>query len=455
MSDLESLDPYTPGHGSADYQVEHYELDLDCRLASNRLIAKATISGVTRVKLKSLRFSLAGLKVGKISVKSAGKNLKVSKYSHRAEQLVIELAEPLGKDKKFTAEIRYEGNPAPSVGLWGDVGWEELADGVLVAGQPTGAPSWFPCNDHPSQKASYRISVSTDANYRPVCNGTLVAHSTKSSRETWVYDQPEPMASYLATVQIGRYELVPLQDQLRGTHRAEQLSPPVPLAVAATAPLRSAALRGLARQRAMMDTFEYCFGSYPFAAYTVVVTEDELDIPLEAQSLSIIGRNHLDHSWEAQRLIAHELSHQWFGNSLTLARWEDIWLHEGFACYAEWIWSEASETMPIARRAELAHRMLAGQPQDLVIGAPGPELMFDDRVYKRGALAVHALRGAVGEQNFFPLLREWTARFRYGSVRTSDLVDLAEELVPGCDAAAVLEPWLYQAELPSSLSPSS
>ncbi|AJT40617.1 M1 family metallopeptidase [Psychromicrobium lacuslunae] len=452
MSVVESLDPYTPGHGSADYQVAHYELDLDCRLASNRLIAKAVISATSRVKLKTLRFSLAGLKVGKVSVKSGGKNLKIAKYSHRAEQLLIELAEPLSKDKKFSTEIRYEGNPAPTIGLWGDVGWEELADGVLVAGQPTGAPSWFPCNDHPSQKASYRITISTDANYRPVCNGTLISRTTKASRETWVYEQPEPMASYLATVQIGRYELLPLEDQPRGSHRAEQAAQaesPVPLAIAVPASLRATALRGLAQQRAMMDTFEYCFGRYPFAAYTVVITEDELDIPLEAQSLSIIGRNHLDLSWEAQRLVAHELSHQWFGNSLTLARWEDIWLHEGFACYAEWIWSEASGTMPIERRAGLAHRMLAGQPQDLVIGAPGPELMFDDRVYKRGALAVHALRQAVGEQNFFPLLREWNSRFRHGSVRTADLLALAEEMVPGCQAASVLQPWLYQAELPA------
>ncbi|WP_394942254.1 M1 family metallopeptidase [Psychromicrobium sp. YIM B11713] len=451
MNAVETLDPYTPGHGSADFRVVHYDLELDCRLASNRLIGKATVSGVTTAKVRSLVFSLAGLKVGKVSVKSAGKAVKIAKYAQRNEQLLISLSEPMSKDKKFTAEIRYEGNPGPSVGLWGDVGWEELDDGVLVAGQPTGAPSWFPCNDHPSQKASFRISISTDANYRPVCNGTLVARTTKSSRETWVYEQPEPMATYLATVQIGRYELLGLEEQARGVHRLEQpeaTAQVVPLALAVPARLRSVALRGLSKQRAMMDTFEYCFGPYPFAGYTVVVTEDSLEIPLEAQSLSIIGRNHLDRSWESQRLIAHELSHQWFGNSLTLSRWEDIWLHEGFACYAEWIWSEVSGTMSIADRARAAHRMLAQQPQDLLIGAPGPELMFDDRVYKRGALALHALRGAVGEDQFLPFIREWTSRFRHASVRTSDLVALAEELVPGCQAAQVLEPWLYRAELP-------
>ena len=97
-------------------------------------------------------------------------------------------------------------------GAWGEVGWEELADGVLVAGQPNGAATWFPCNDHPSQKATFRIAVATDAGYRPVCNGELVGRQRRSSREQWTYEVNEPMATYLATLQIGRYALAPLAE---------------------------------------------------------------------------------------------------------------------------------------------------------------------------------------------------------------------------------------------------
>ena len=424
-----------PGHGTDVYRVTRYELELDYRISSNHLGGRATLHAVARRQSSAIVLDLTGLRATKVLMPGR----KVRKFNQRAERLVVVPDTALLPGDEFTLDIRYEGNPAPRRGLWGEVGWEELSDGVLVAGQPNGAASWFPCNDHPRDKASYRIAVTTDANYRAVCNGVLVSHQARSSRETWVYEQSEPMASYLATVQIGRYELLPLNPDRTAGDVAQTAAVPAELSAEARA--------GLARQPQMMRTFTSRFGPYPFADYTVVVTEDVLEIPLEAQSLSIFGRNHLTPDWESQRLIAHELSHQWFGNSLTAASWKDMWLHEGFACYAEWIWSEEAGIMSVADRARAAWRMLNREGQDLLVGDPGPELMFDDRVYKRGALALHAVRLHCGDLAFFALLHEWTGSHRHGSVTTEDFI-VAADRVTGMDAEAVLHPWLYQEALP-------
>ncbi|UXM93261.1 M1 family metallopeptidase [Paenarthrobacter sp. JL.01a] len=432
-----STDPYTLDHGSTGYRVDRYELDLDVRLGSNKLIGRAVLHCTALEATNQVVLDLVGLRASKIQLDGR----KLQKFSHRAEHLVLTPTSSIKPGQQFTLEIRYEGNPQPRRGLWGDVGWEELNDGVLVAGQPNGAASWFPCNDHPRYKSTFLISVTTDDNYRPVCNGKLVSHSRKSSRETWVYEQVEPMATYLATVQIGRYIKIPL--------RAEDNHHRVPQFVAVTAEMAGDALEGLRRQPDMMKTFEDCFGPYPFTDYTSVVTEDELEIPLEAQTVSIFGRNHMKEAWESQRLIAHELSHQWFGNSLTASNWKDIWLHEGFACYAEWLWSEESGTMTVAARATAAWKKLDAGAQDLLVGDPGPELMFDDRVYKRGALAVHALRMAAGDEAFFAFLQHWTAGNRHGSVSTESFIAAADAFIPGLDAAGILNPWLYEGPLPA------
>ncbi len=428
-------DPYLPGQGSGAFRVARYELELDYRVDKNRLDGRAVLHAAAVHAGSEIALDLAGLRVTEVLMPGR----KVRKFKQRSERLIVVPEPALLSGEPFVLDIRYKGKPSPRRGLWGEVGWEELSDGVLVAGQPNGAASWFPCNDHPRDKASYRIAVTTDAGYRAVCNGVLVSRQARPGKETWVYEQSEPTSSYLATVQIGRYELHQLNpDRAAGD---------VPQAAAVPGRLSARARAGLARQPEMMRTFTGCFGPYPFADYTVVVTDDALEIPLEAQSLSIFGRNQLGQDWDSQRLIAHELAHQWFGNSLTAASWKDIWLHEGFACYAEWIWSEAAGVMPAADRARAAWRSLNRGRQDLRIGHPGPELMFDDRVYTRGALAVHAVRAGCGDRAFFALLQDWTGRHRHGSVATEDFIRAADR-VTGMDTAAVLRPWLYEEALP-------
>jgi aminopeptidase N len=435
-------DPYTPGHGFPEYRVTQYDLELDVKLASNRLSGRARLRAEACEDLDELTLNLAGLRVTKAQIDGA----KAVKRTQRGNQLVLKLQQTIANGREFELEVRYEGTPEPLHGEWGDVGWEELDDGVLVAGQPVGAPTWFPCNDHPSQKAPFRISVTTDAGYRVISNGVLVDRRRRASRETWVYEQPEPMAPYLATLLIGRYQELDLG------HATGQGAEPVRVSAAVPPNIRSEAAAGLKDQLRMVQLFSELFGPYPFRDYTVVVTEDELEIPLEAQTLSIVGSNHIQQTWDDQRLLAHELAHQWFGNSVTVRQWEHIWLHEGFACYAEWLWSEEAGLATAKERAATAWARLASGDQDLCIGAPGPDLMFDDRVYKRGALALHAVRTALGDERFFRSLRAFASEHRHGQASTEDFVRILDQVCAGSegfDASAALHPWLYAEALPA------
>ena len=281
--------------------------------------------------------------------------------------------------------------------------------------------------------------MTTGSDYTVVANGHLVDRTRLARTTTWVYEEERPMASYLATVQIGRYELVEQEAE-------------VPVTVAIPSALRPRLDDAFGRQADMIAFFGKTFGEYPFAGYAVVVTEDELEIPLESQGLSTFGSNLLRPDWDATRLVAHELAHQWFGNSVTLTDWKDIWLHEGFACYAEWLWSEESGSESCHQRAVEHWERLNGLGQDVLLADPGPDLMFDDRVYKRGALFLHALRLAGGDAAFFEMLRGWVAEHAYGHVTTEQFVAWAADQL-SADVNGLAQAWLHATPLPPLPAP--
>jgi aminopeptidase N len=429
------IDPYLPGNGNFGYRVSRYELDLEYKVAINRLAGSATITAVTLAALRTFTLDLSdALSVSKVTVN--GK--RPAHFRSSSGKLHIALSDPLPAGAAMTISVRYGGTPRPVRSHWGEVGFEELSEGVLVAGQPNGAASWFPCDDHPSAKASFRLQISTESAYYALANGELLSRRARAGMTTWTYEQAEPTSTYLITLQIGVY------DRHRIAKNGVQIHAVLPDR------LRRNFEQDFADQPQMMKLF----GPYPLdSGYTVVVTDDELEIPLEAQGISIFGANHCDGDGRAERLIAHELAHQWFGNSVTAKRWRHIWLHEGFACYAEWLWSEHSGDRSADEWARHYHQRLVDSPQDLVLADPGPRDMFDDRVYKRGALTLHVLRRRIGDDSFFALLKDWTARYRHGTVVTDDFTGLAanyahESLRPLWDA------WLYSTPVPALDEPS-
>jgi len=427
------IDPYLPTAGNFGYRVSRYELELEYKVAINRLGGTATVTAVTLAELQTFSLDLSSaLSVAKVTVN--GKRPK--HFRTDRDKLHITLADRLPAGAAMTVAVRYSGTPRPKRTPWGEVGFEELTEGALVAGQPNGASSWFPCDDHPSAKASFRIQIATESAYLTLANGKLLSRRARAGMTTWTYEQSEPTSTYLITLQVGPYT------------RRRMAKNGVEIFSVLPDRLRREFDHDFGRQPQMMKLFVKLFGPYPLAdGYTVVVTDDDLEIPLEAQGISIFGANHCDGRRGSERLVAHELAHQWFGNSVTAQRWRHIWLHEGFACYAEWLWSDHCGERSADDWARHYHRRLVDSPQDLVLADPGPQDMFDDRVYKRGALALHTLRRRIGDDAFFALLREWTSRYRHASVVTDDFIALAAQYTED-SLRPLWAAWLYSAEVP-------
>ncbi|SIS10367.1 M1 family metallopeptidase [Microbacterium sp. RURRCA19A] len=430
---MSGVDPYAPQSGDAGYDVVSYDLTLDYRVRTNRLQGTAVIAAVAAEDLTSVVLDLVGLRATRVRVGGAP-----ARFSAAAGKLRVAGPRPLAPGEPFEVEVAYAGAPGPRRSRWGAVGWEELTDGALVAGQPIGAPTWFPCNDRPDDRARMTLRITVDDGYTVAATGVAGAVSRRGGRVTSTFTSDVPTATYLAAVHVGRYRTGALSGSgAAGVPAVTVTAPPV---------LAAAADRAFAPVPEMLRVFDRLFGPYPQEACALVVTADELEIPLEAQGLAVFGMNHLVPA--AQRLIAHEIAHQWFGNSVGIARWSDIWLNEGFACYAEWLWSEASGGRSADDCARGHHERLTAKPQDLLLTDPGPDDMFDDRVYKRGALTLHALRRSIGDDRFFDLVRGWTAAHRHALVGTDDF-RAAVRAAGGADAVELLSLWIDRAEVPS------
>ena len=354
------IDPYLPKSGNLGYRVSRYELDLEYKVAINRLSGSATITAVTLTGLEEFTLDLSdAMTVAKVLVNGR----RVAHFACRMRKLRIRLSTKLATGAEMSVVVHYHGSPRPLRSMWGDVGFEELTNGVLVAGQPNGAASWFPCDDHPSAKASFHIQVSTDNPYRLVANGRLASRRVRAAQTEWTYDQPEPTSTYLVTLQIGVYELTRLAKT------------PVPMRAALPERLLRNFYHDFARQPEMMELFVELFGPYPLAnGYTVVVTDDDLEIPLEAQGISIFAGAGIyceRHAGQRAALRSlHELAHQWFGNSVTARQWRDhLAARRGFASYAEWLWSGSTDGGPSAltNSPVTITTSCATSPQDLLL----------------------------------------------------------------------------------------
>ncbi|MET8250882.1 M1 family metallopeptidase [Micromonospora sp. NPDC005197] len=426
-------DAYFPTYGNGGYDVGKYTVKVRYDPAKDRLTGTATVQATATADLSTFNLDLAGLTVKTVTVDGAP-----ATYTRDKNELVIKPAAGLITGNGFVAEIVYEGVPKPLKNeVLGEGGFLHTADGAIALGQPESASTWFPVNDHPSDKAAYDFEVTVPQGLTAVSNGVPGGNTTKDGWTTWKWSEKSPMASYLSTVVIGKFRIT------TGQHKGKPVYSAVTTKVA-----KGASDASIAQTVKVADYLETVFGPYPFDAYGgVVVSDSRIGYALETQSRPVYSAGFFRRG-ENTEVVAHELAHQWFGDSVALAKWEDIWLNEGFATYAEWLWAEHTKQYTAKQAFDIRYERVPAAVWKTPPGKPGVKDLFSESVYQRGGMTLHALRVAVGDKAFFQIVKTWAAEKRNGTATTAEFVALAER-ISGKQLDALFEAWLNGTKKPA------
>ena len=423
-------DDYYPLSGNGGYDVTHYTINIEAEPDTNRIDAFVDVEMVLREDLSSINLDFRGFDIRGVQVDG-------QLVDHRREgpELIVEFGQTLPAETSTVVRVSYDGVPEPiAESSIGTIGWIDGPNGSHVVSEPNGAPTWFPANDHPLDKSTFTFQISVPDEWQVAANGILTGTRATGAGTEYTWEASDPMAPYLATVAIGKFEFV------------EEAGPNgLPIRSAYPPDLVGVAKQDFGRTSQMIDTFSKLFGPYPFEAYGSLVIDDVFGFALETQTMSIYSKVLIDGSRDREWVFAHELAHQWFGNSVSVGRWQDIWLNEGFATYGEALWSEFADGSDTnARMRELAAQSASlGAPGD-----PGPDNLFGTEVYDRGALAVHAIRLTLDNDDiFFEILQSWASENAYSTATTDDFIELAER-VSGRDLRELIESFVYSDSLP-------
>ena len=422
-------DSFYPLLGNGGYDVIHYDISLDVEPSVNTIDAVTTLTAVATGDLAMFNLDFQGLEVDAVSVDGVG-----AEFAREGNEMTVRPIEPISSGTQFLVAVSYSGTPQPIAdpGVpFNTLGWHSAVGVTFTASEPSGAMTWFPNNNHPTDKATFTFRITVPDGVTAAATGLLIEETSADGRTTSTWHMEDPMATYLAAVYTGDFERheQQLDDGLLIRDYVSRDSDPSILGDLAVAP-------------EAIHFFEELLGPYPFDAYGTIVMPFPLGFALENQTLSIHGRFAID-----PYIIAHEVSHQWMGNSATVDDWSQIWLHEGFAHYLGLMFIADFYDQDI-------EAIMAGEHRELAVAGTSPpgdieihEFFDPNTVYRRGALTLHALRTHVGDELFFDILRTHYDQAAGGNTNTEVFLGIVGDIA-GPDAVSLVESWLYDSEMP-------
>ncbi|MCQ9130794.1 MULTISPECIES: M1 family metallopeptidase [Streptomyces] len=431
-----------PYLGNPGYDVASYDLSFTYEGDNSKpLQAVTTIDAWTTAALDRINLDFAHGKVDSVEVDGAP-----AAFAGAGDDLVVTPRSPLPPGSWVRITVRHTSDPVSADDR--DGGWVRTADGLAMANQADAAHLVFPCNDHPSDKAMFTIRVTAPNDYTAVAGGLPAGVERVGPATTWTYRTQHPMATELAQVSIGRSTVV----RREGPHA-------LPVRDVVPTKDRTALEPWLKKTPEQIAWMEGKVGPYPFETYGLLMADASTGFELETQTLSLFEKDLFTEpgypKWYVESIMVHELSHQWFGDSVSPRSWSDLWLNEGHATWYEALYAEEKAGRTLEARMKAAYgasdhwRAAGGPPALPKAPRPGQKIsIFRPNVYDGAALVLYALRQEIGVPAFERLERAWVRNHRDSTATTADFERLAEG-ISGRELSGFFKDWLYGEKTPA------
>ena len=423
--------------GQDDFDVTQYVLDLDFDEFSRAVSGSVTMTAVSLVPaLAHVPLDLAQTTMTVSSVTRSGVPLA---FTHANNVLDITLDQPRAAGQPFEITVVYSGIPSTGSGA---ISWRKYASTgvgqiVWTLSEPEGARQWWPCKDRPDDKAYVVERWTVRPDWFATGNGRLVGTTTlPSGRKRYQWQSTRPLTTYLVSVAATNYATFSASYALLsgGT---------LPLNYYVYTEDLLEAQTSFSELPNMLRHFEQTFGGYPFAEDQYGMSAFGWGGAMEHTANTSYGYQLIDGTHRYDWIVAHELAHQWFGDSVSPETWNDVWLNEGFATYAEALWAES-----LGGSGSYRNYMASLWSSSFAGSVYAPAQLFGPTVYDKGAWVLHMLRRVVGDASLFGGLRDWYAGRRDGVGNTAELRAVFEARA-GADLGWFFDEWVYGTGQPS------